>query len=130
MASRITSSDKGTDEFLKNIPTAQMLRNIIRKLVLWRTGALPGKLQPCQNCEGSPQVTRDHIVECSGLKKDLGAFIQPAREGEDNILDAALNNRKIWRIPEVWTKVKGGLQTVWSKYLGRMGIQVREKFRG
>ena len=39
---RITSCDKGTDGFLKNIPTVQMQRGIIRKLVLWRTGVLPG----------------------------------------------------------------------------------------
>ena len=130
VASRITSSDKGTDGFLKNIPAVQMQRDIIRKLVLWRTGVLPGKPQPCQNCEGSTQATRDHIVECSGLKKDLGAFIQPAQEEEHNILDAALNNGKIWRIPEVWTKVKEGLQTVWSKCLGRMWDSSHERSSG
>ena len=40
--------------------------------------------------------------------------------GRAQHIDAALNNGKIWRIPEVWTKVKEGLQTVWSKCLGRM----------
>ena len=129
-ASRITFSDKGIDGFLKNIPTARSQRDIIRKLVLWRTGVLPGKPQLCQNCEGSTQATRDHIVECSGLKKDLGTFIQPAQEGEHYMLDAALNNGKIWRIPEVWARVKEGLQTVWSRCLGRMWHSNHERSSG
>ena len=130
VASRITSSDKGTARFLKNIPVVQMQRDIIRKLVLRRTGVLPGKPQPCQNCEGSPQATRDHIVVCSGLKRDSEAFIQPAQEGEHNILDAALSSGKIWRIPEVWTKSKRDSRRYGVSAWVGCGTQVREKFKG
>ena len=34
-------------------------------------------------------------------KKDIEPYIQPGLQGEHNILDAALNDAKIWRIPEV-----------------------------
>ena len=56
--------------------------------------------------------------------------MQPAQEGERNMLDAALSNGKIWGIPGVWTKVKEGLQTVWSKCLGRMWYSSHERGSG
>ena len=106
------------DGFLKNTPGARKPRDISRRLLLWRTGVLPGKPQKCQKCDGRSQATRDHLVESSGLKEDIETYIQPGLQGEHNILDAALNDAKIRRIPEVWTKVKKGHQTVWSKSLG------------
>ena len=42
VASRITGSDTGVDTFLKSIPGARRLRNIKRKLLLWRTDVIPG----------------------------------------------------------------------------------------
>ena len=37
----ITGSDTGVNAFLKSIPGARRLRNIKRKLLLWRTGVIP-----------------------------------------------------------------------------------------
>ena len=119
VASRIKCSGKGIDGFLKSAPSVRAGRDIVRKLLLWKTGVVPGKPQQCQKCGGTAQATRDHIVECSGLKKDIEGIIQPEEMGGHNVLDAALNEKRIWRSPEIWTKVKKGLQTVWSKCLGR-----------
>ena len=129
-ASRITGSCTRVDTFLKSTPGTQAQRDIRRKLLLWRIGVLPGKPQQCQKSECSAVTTRDHVIECSGLKRDIEAFVQPAQLRGDNILDVALNNAKIWRIPKVWTIIKKGLQTVWSKCLGRIWYSGHERSPG
>ena len=80
--------------------------------------------QQCQKCECYPQATRNHIIVCSGVKRDIVAFMLPAQLGGDNILDASPNNAKIWR------KVRKGFQEVWGEYLGRMWNSGHERNLG
>ena len=49
VASWITGSGTGVDAFLKSIPGARRLMDIKRKLLLWRTGVIPGKPQVCKD---------------------------------------------------------------------------------
>ena len=118
-AARIKRDIRDMDRFLKHHPLISTHKSVVRKLILWRVGVIPGKPKICQGCNSGTQTSRDHVIECSGLQKDLGNIIKISTEGI-NTLDTALDDKKIWRIPSVWTKVKRGDQIVWSKCLGRM----------
>ena len=119
VARHIEKTRNKIDTFLRRMPRVPNLRDVRRKLVLWRTGVLPGKPQICQGCELSRRSSREHLVECSGLKETLDVYVSSGKLNGQNMLDAALNDTRIWKYPQVWNEVKRGLQTVWRKCLGR-----------
>lgn len=120
MAGRIKSRGTRIDTFLRSAKYLLAHKRVARKLVLWRIGIIPGKPQTCQGCDTGSMTTRDHIIMCSGLEKEMSSKVyNKTREGS-NTLEAALNDNRIWRNPKTWTVVKKGLQTAWSKSLGRI----------
>ena len=119
VASRTSCSNAGIDTFLKHTSGIGSMRDTKRKLLLWRTGVIPGKPQICQGCNTGAQTTRDHVIKCSGLSATLSKHVLNTATGATNVLDAALNRPDIWKWYDIWGKVKEGFQTVWSKCLGR-----------
>lgn len=57
------------------------------------------------------QLSEGHFIECSGLKNTLTAFILCIIE-RHSMLDAALNNTRIWKNSRVWGKMKKGPQSM------------------
>ena len=130
MAIKIRRSGRKIDSFLRRSTHLPALKEVARKLVLWRTGVIPGKPKVCQGCDTGSIASRDHIIICSGLKEALEANVGEKGMEENNTLDVALNDSKIWRNPEIWTKIKKGHQAVWCKCLGRTWVQECEKSPG
>ena len=46
-AARIATEEGRIDGFLKYMPAFFAVKSLTRKLLLWRTGCIPGKLQKC-----------------------------------------------------------------------------------
>ena len=120
VASRISIECPKADAFLKYFPRSRGMREVLRKLVLWRTGVIPGKPQECKGCSTGVLATRDHVIECTRMTSTFEEYTQGTATAQENTLDAVLNQPLIWKHASVWNKIRTGMQAIWTKCLGRV----------
>ena len=70
-SSRIKRGVREMDACLRHRSLVSTYKDVVRKLILWRTGVIPGKLQKCQGCDSGAYTNRDHVIECSELRNVL-----------------------------------------------------------
>ena len=115
-AARIATGEGKIDGFLKYMPTFLAVKSLIRKIILWRAGCIPGKIQECTACTEGPRATRDHLTKCSGLESILRGEVSGSTK---NILDGVLNDNELMKSRTIWEKLKDGVKSLWSNCLGR-----------